>query len=68
MSHEPPKVHVTSKHGSENINQKELQPPSCGSSILSKGTEALHYSGTTFWVRTPQCLDDKLKKVSIIRK
>ena len=25
----------------------------CGNPVNSKETEALHYSGTTFWVRTP---------------
>ena len=25
----------------------------CGNPISSKETEALHYSGTTFWVQTP---------------
>ena len=34
---------------------------SCGSPISSKGTEASHYLGATFWVLNPQCLRDKLE-------
>ena len=30
--------------------------PICGIPISSKQTQALYYSGTTFWVRTPPML------------
>ena len=50
---ELPSVHVTSKHLSLNIIQKELRLSSCGSPISSKGNEASHYLGATFWVLNP---------------
>ena len=50
---ELPSAHVTSKDLSQNIIKKELRLSSCGSPISSKGTEASHYFGATFWVLNP---------------
>ena len=63
---ELPSVHVTSKHLSENIKQKELLH--CGSPKNSKETEALHYSDTTFWVRTPPVLGWQTRNLFIIQQ
>ena len=50
---ELPSVHVTSKHLSQNIIEKELRLSSCDSPISNKGTEASHYLRASFWVLNP---------------
>ena len=58
---EVPSVHVTSKHLSCDIKYKGLKPSFFSTQISSKQTEALNYSGTTFWVRIHKCLGHELE-------